>query len=401
MINLPEGKFILFSKIFWPQDFFIFAIAMVTFIVFVVLFTVVFGRLFCGWICPQTVFLEFIFRPIEWLTEGSPSQQKKLNEGRWTGQKIARKSLKHSLYLIISFAIAHTFLAYVLGVDEVIAIIKEPAEEHIGLLTGLLFFTLLFYTVFAFIREIVCSTICPYGRLQGVMFDKDTMQIAYDYKRGEPRGKFKKNVQRVEGDCIGCMKCVQVCPAGIDIRDGLQLECIGCTACIDACDEVMESLNFNKGLIKFASENEISSGKKFHFNTRMKAYTILLSLLIVFMIILIGTRKSVDTYITRAKGQLYQEIGTDRISNVFDVKIINKTTEEIPLSLRLEDMPGEIRVVGASSIVLKKETLNEFTIFLEIPLTAITKQNSKIHIGVYRGEKKIQTIKTKFLGPFK
>ncbi len=400
MINLPEGKFILFSKIFWPQDFFIFAIAMVTLIVFVVLFTVVFGRLFCGWVCPQTVLLEFVFRPIEWLIEGSPAQQKKLNASKWTTEKIIKRFTKHFVYLLISFTIAHTFLAYVLGIDEVVAIIKEPLEEHVGLLTGLIFFTLVFYSVFAFIREIVCSTICPYGRLQGVMFDKDTMQISYDYKRGEPRGKFKKNTERLEGDCIGCMKCVHVCPAGIDIRDGIQMECVGCTACIDACDEVMESVNLKKGLIRFASENEISTGKKFHFNTRMKAYTILLGVLTIFMAILIGTRKSVDTYITRVKGQLYQEVGTDKISNLFDAKIINKTNEEIPISLRLEEIPGEVRVVGMNQVILKKEALNELTFFLDIPKTYITERSSKIKIGVYRGEEKIQTIKTKFLGPF-
>ncbi len=158
MINILEGKFILFSKIFWPQDFFIFAIGMVTFIVFIVLFTVVFGRLFCGWVCPQTVFLEFIFRPIEWLIEGSPSHQKKLNEGPWTGEKITKKTIKHLVYLIISFAISHTFLAYILGLDEVVRIISEPLDEHVGLLSGLIFFTLLFYAVFAFVRDIVCTT---------------------------------------------------------------------------------------------------------------------------------------------------------------------------------------------------------------------------------------------------
>jgi cytochrome c oxidase accessory protein FixG len=219
MINIPNGKFILFSKIFWPQDFFIFAIAMITFIVFIVLFTVVFGRLFCGWVCPQTVFMEFVFRPIEWLVEGSASQQRKLNEEPWTTHKIIKKSLKHFIFIVISFIISHTFLSYILGVDEIIKIISEPMSEHLVLLTGLVVFALIFYGVFAYLREIVCTTICPYGRLQGVMFDKDTMQIAYDYKRGEPRAKYKKNVIRPEGDCIGCMKCVQVCPTGIDIRD--------------------------------------------------------------------------------------------------------------------------------------------------------------------------------------
>lgn len=400
LINLPEGKFILFSKIFWPQDFFIFAISMITFVIFIVLFTVVFGRLFCGWVCPQTVFMEFVFRPIEWLIEGSPSQQHKLNEGNNYTKKLYKKGLKHSIYILISFLIANTFLSYILGIDKIFEFIREPITEHLGLLTGLIFFTLIFYGVFAFVRDIVCTTICPYGRLQSVMFDKDTMQIAYDYKRGEPRAKFKKNTERIEGDCINCMKCVYVCPTGIDIRDGLQMECVGCTACIDVCNEVMESLHFEKGLIRYASENEISTGKKFHFNSRMKAYTVLLGILILVMSFLIITRKTVDTYISRVKGQLYQEVQGGKISNLFEAKIINKTRSEIPITLKLEGIKGEIRLVGKKEILLKKESINEYTFFLEIPGNSISKHSTKITIGVYQGDEKIQTIKTKFLGPF-
>jgi cytochrome c oxidase accessory protein FixG len=400
MINVLEGKFILFSKIFWPQDFFIFAIAMITFIVFIVLFTVVFGRLFCGWVCPQTVFMEFVFRPIEWLIEGSPAQQKKLKEQGSFIEKTFKKALKHFLFFVISFIIANTFLSYILGVDEVIKMIKEPIDQHLGLLTGLIIFTYLFYGVFAFVRDLVCTTVCPYGRLQGVMFDKDTMQIAYDYKRGEPRGKFKKNVERTEGDCINCMKCVHVCPTGIDIRDGLQMECVSCTACIDACNEVMESVHLPKGLIRYASENEISTGQKFHFNARMKAYSILLGILMVAMGFLISTRKTVDTYISRVKGQLYQEVPGGKISNLFEAKIINKSVEDMPVTLKLEDMDGEIKLIGTNQIMLKKESLNEYTFFLQIPQKEITHRSTKIKIGVYKGDDKIQTIKTKFLGPF-
>ena len=401
MINLPEGKFILFSKIFWPQDFFIFAIGMITFIIFIVLFTVIYGRLFCGWTCPQTVFMEFVFRPIEWLIEGSPAQQKKLNAGEWNSGKILKKTLKHGLYLLISFVIAHTFLAYILGIDELVKIIREPLSDHVGMLSGLVIFTLLFYAVFAFVRDIVCTTICPYGRLQSVMFDKDTMQIAYDHQRGEPRGKFKKNVVRTEGDCVNCLKCVQVCPTGIDIRDGVQMECVGCTACIDACDEVMDALHFERGLIRYASENEISTGKPARFNTRMKAYTGLLGVLLVAMVFLVATRKTVDTYISRVKGQLYQEVEGGKISNLFDAKIINKTREEIPVTLKLEDMDGTIKLVGSQQITLKKEAISEVTFFLEIPKDQIKKRSSTLRIGVYQGDEKIQTVKTKFLGPFK
>ncbi|MBP7822132.1 MAG: cytochrome c oxidase accessory protein CcoG [Saprospiraceae bacterium] len=400
MINIPDGKFILFSKIFWPQDFFIFAIAMITFIIFVVLFTVIYGRLFCGWVCPQTVFMEFVFRPIEWLIEGSPSQQKK-RESAKSRDYYVRQVIKHIVFFLLSFIIANTFLSYILGVDEVFKMIKEPINDHLVMLSGLLFFTFLFYGVFVYVRDIVCTTICPYGRLQGVMFDKDTMQVAYDYKRGEPRGKFKKNAERTEGDCVNCFKCVQVCPTGIDIRDGLQMECVGCTACIDACDEIMDTLHFPKGLIRYASENEIHEGRKFKFNTRMKAYTALLAVLLVIMGILISTRRTIDTYISRVKGQLYQEVeGGQKISNLFEAKIINKTNKDLPVQLKLEDIQGQIKLVGAKQIDLKNEAVNSYTFFLEIPTNELKKRSNSIKIGVYKMDgEKLQTIKTKFLGP--
>jgi cytochrome c oxidase accessory protein FixG len=402
MMNFPEGKFILFTKIFWPQDFFIFAIGMITFIIFIVLFTIIYGRLFCGWVCPQTVFMEFVFRPIEWLVEGSPAQQRKLNNAPWDIQKIGKKALKHFLFFAFSLVISHTFLSYIIGTDGVFKLLREGIPSHLALFGGLLFFTFLFYGVFAFVRDIVCTTICPYGRLQGVMFDKDTMQISYDYKRGEPRAKLRKNVQRTEGDCINCMKCVHVCPTGIDIRNGIQMECVGCTACIDACDEVMEAINLPKGLIRYASENEISTGNKFEFNTRMKAYTALLALLSVVMLFLILTRKTIDTYLSRPKGQLYQETPDGQISNLFDAKIINKTSQTLPVTLRLEGgAKGTITLIGNTQMTLKPEAVNEFTFFVALPKEQVQQHSSKIHIGLYSGDRKIQTLKATFLGPFR
>lgn len=400
MINIPAGKFIIFSKIFWPQDFFIFAIAMITFIVSIVLFTVVFGRLFCGWACPQTIFMEFVFRKIEWWIEGSPAQQKKRNEAGWTGDKIARKTFKHIIFFLFSFLIANTFLSYILGVDELFKIIREPISEHISLLAGLIGFTFLFYAVYAYVREIVCTTICPYGRLQGVMFDKDTMQITYDYKRGEPRGKYKKEEARELGDCIDCKKCVHVCPTGIDIRNGLQMECVSCSACIDECNDVMEHLGFKKGLIRYASENEISTGKKFHFNSRMKAYSVLLGILIIVMVVLVVSRKTIDASVARVQGQLYQELPDKKISNLFTAKIINKTNHEILVNIQSVTPGGEVKIIGASPIVLKKDALNEVTFFLIYPKEQVNKRSTPVKLALITEGQIMQQIKTKFSGPF-
>lgn len=402
MLNFPEGKFIIFTKIFWPQDFFIFAVAMITGIIFVALFTVIYGRLFCGWVCPQTVFMEMMFRKIEWWIEGSYQQQQKLDKQEWNTDKIIKRGGKHVVFLLLSFLIANTFLSYILGLDGLLKAIKEPISEHLLLLTGLLIFTFLFYAVFAFVRDIVCTTICPYGRLQSVMFDKDTMQVAYDYKRGEPRGRLSsKQANTVNtGDCIDCNKCVHVCPTGIDIRNGVQMECVGCTACIDACDEVMVKIKKPKGLIRYASENQIATGSKFRFNGRMKAYTALLSVLTVFMVVLIATRHSIDTYISRTKGQLYQELPDNKLSNLYNAKIINKTNKDVEIEFRLENVKGQVKMVSKNETHLKKEALNELTFFIILDKKQIYQRNTKLKIGVYQNGKKIETVSSTFLGPF-
>ncbi|MBK8482873.1 MAG: cytochrome c oxidase accessory protein CcoG [Saprospiraceae bacterium] len=401
MLNFPKGKFILFTKIFWPQDFFIFAVAMITFIIFIALFTVIYGRLFCGWACPQTIFMEMVFRKIEWLIEGSPNQQKALNDKPWDFDKVYKKLLKHGIFLFISFLIANTFLAYIIGIDELYKIIKEPISQHLSLLGGLVFFTFLFYGVYAYVRDIICTTVCPYGRLQSVLFDKDTMQIAYDYTRGEPRGKIQKNQERNFGDCIDCKKCVQVCPTGIDIRDGVQMECVGCTACIDVCDDVMDKVGYPRGLIRYASENEVSGKGKFKFNTRMKAYTALLSFLILFMAVLIATRKTIDTYVQRAHGQLYQEMEDSKISNLYTGKIINKSSKQQQVNIKLEHLAGEIRMIGNQSLKLKPEAIHDFEFFIVLNSKDVSQRNNNIEIGVYQNGEKIQTISSAFLGPFK
>lgn len=400
-LNFLEAKFILFGKIFWPDDFFIFAIAMIAFIVFIALFTVIYGRVFCGWVCPQTVFMEFVFRKIEWWIEGPPNKQKKLNEGPWSREKIVKKTLKHAVFIFIALLISHTFLSYILGAEEVLNLIKHPISENAGLFVGLIVFAGLFYFVFAFVRDIVCTTVCPYGRLQGVLFDKDTMQVSYDYNRGEPRGKMKKNVEQHLGDCIDCKLCVNVCPTGIDIRNGVQMECVGCTACIDACDSVMEKINRPLGLIRMASENQISKKIPFRFNGKIKFYSTILLVLIGVMSFLLASRKSIDTSVSRVKGQLYQEVGKDSLSNLFQAKIINKTHSDIQYELKTEGaITGTVKMIDHGHHTLKAESITDATFFVIIPSAQIKTRSSKIAIGVYADGQKIETVKSTFLGPF-
>ncbi len=402
MINIIESKFSIFGKMFWPHDFFIFAMLMIAFIIFIVLFTIAFGRLFCGWACPQTIFLEFLFRPIEWLIEGSPNQQRKLNNADWNLNKLIKKTIKHLVYFLISFFIANIFLSYILGLERVIQLIQEPLSQNTGLLTGIILFSLLFYIVFAFVRDLVCTTVCPYGRLQSVMVDKNTLQIAYDYNRGEPRGQFKKNEKRIKGDCIDCMKCVVVCPTGIDIRNGTQMECIACTACIDACNEVMNVVHLPKGLIRYASENELESGEKLKFNNRMKAYSIVLLILITVIGSLIYTRNSVDVFISKVKGQLYQENEDGTLSNLYDIKIFNKNRNAKTIKLIPENFTNTTIIgIGIDQFIVEGEKMVDYKLFIKIPKEQITQRSNDLKIGIYLDNSKISTINTKFSGPFK
>lgn len=405
LFNIPEAKFIIFGKIFWPQDFFIFGLTMVTFIIFIVLFTAAFGRLFCGWVCPQTIFMEMLFRKVEYLIEGDAAKQKILNKSTWTAEKIRKKVTKHIVFYLLAFIIANFFLAYIIGMDELLKIISEPVSEHFVGFMAILIFSAVFYGVYAFFREQVCTVVCPYGRLQGVLLDRNSMIVAYDYKRGEPRGKYKKG-QTAElntGDCIDCFQCVKVCPTGIDIRNGTQMECVGCTACIDACDKMMDAVDRPRGLIRYASENGIAEGKKLRYTGRMKFYTVILIVLTGLLSALLLSRKDIDGTIVRTRGQLYQERGTDSISNLYNIKIINKTIKNIPVTLKLENdfgKTGHVQLIGTENILLKEEDQATGSFFIVLPRNVIDKRKLRLKIGLYEGDKKVTSISTNFMGPF-
>lgn len=399
LFNVVQAKFILFGKVFWPQDFFIFGLGMLTFIVFIVLFTAAFGRLFCGWVCPQTIFMEMFFRKIEYFIEGDAAQQKMLAKAPWTGTKIFKKVSKHLVFYICSFIIANTFLSYIIGAKELWKIITEPVSQHIGGLISIAVFSGVFYAVYAFFREQACTVVCPYGRLQGVLLDKNSMIVAYDHQRGEPRGKFNKKVERTIGDCIDCFQCVKVCPTGIDIRNGTQMECVGCTACIDACNAIMDKINKPLGLIRYASENGIERREKLQYTGRMKLYTVLLGVLVTVLAFLLVTRKEVDTTIMRTPGMLYQERGTDSVSNLYNIKVANKTNKAIPLQLKLENVSGNIEIIGQHAIQVKEQGEGSGSFFIILPRNIIHERKTPLRIGIYSNNQKIDMVSTNFLGP--
>ncbi|MCK9481977.1 MAG: cytochrome c oxidase accessory protein CcoG [Bacteroidia bacterium] len=398
LFDFFNGKFILFGKAFWPQDFFVLGLIMLAAILFIAIFTVAYGRIFCGWICPQTIFMEMLFRRVDFLILGTPANHRKWSNAPMSAKKVGIFSLRYGIYALLSFIIANTFLSYIIGVDELFKIITEPVSQHLAGFIGIIIFTAVFFGVYVFLREQVCTNICPYGRMQSVLLDKHSIVVAYDYGRGEPRGKFKKD-QGDLGDCIDCFQCVNVCPTGIDIRNGTQLECVNCTACIDACDFMMEKTGRPKGLIRYDSEFNIANNKAFTFTKRLKLYSAALIFLLVCIVSLLASRSNITGQILRTPGLLYQEKGTDSISNLFNIKIINKTLTNRMFELRLEDMNGAIQYVGKPYIAGKADDYSSATFFVILPKTEVKNRKNEIKIGLYEQGEKIKTLKTNFLGP--
>ena len=403
LFNVIERKFIIFSFHFVLQDFHLFVIATIILMLFIVLFTVVFGRLFCGWVCPQTIFMEMVYRRIEYWIEGDASAQKRLNKAPWTYQKIFKKGLKHILFFGIAVIIANTFLAYIIGSDEVILIMTEPISLHLQGFLSMIAFSVVFYFVFASLREQVCTTICPYGRLQGVMLDKNSLAVYYDFVRGEPRGKKKKNPQPEDanlGDCVDCNLCVKVCPTGIDIRDGIQLECVNCTACMDACDEVMEKIDRPKRLIRLDSYNGIVDKKYKFFNPRTIAYSIVLLLLIGLESFLLMSRSDIESLLLRTPGMLFQRPEEGVISNLYNYQLINKTNKEYEVRFELEDIEGEIQFVGEEPII-EPYAISEGALFIKIKENELKGRKTKLNINIYSDGELLDELSTQFLGPIK
>ncbi|MFT7238707.1 MAG: cytochrome c oxidase accessory protein FixG [Cyclobacteriaceae bacterium] len=401
LFNVLERKFIIFGQTFWPQDFFLAVIGMITTVVFIILFTVVFGRIFCGWICPQTIFMEWVFRKVEYFIEGDYMAQKKLDKQDWNQEKIFKKSTKHIAFLLISVLIMHTFLAYIIGVEDLQSMILAGPQEAFGGFIAMTVFTGLFYGVFGFMREQVCTTVCPYGRLQGVLLDKQSVVVAYDHVRGENRAKLRKGEDREEkglGDCIDCKQCVYVCPTGIDIRNGTQLDCVNCTACIDACDSIMDRIKKPKGLVRYASEENILEKTPFKFTTRTKAYSAVLVILIGVLSTLLMLRSDVETTILRTPGIMYQKKEDGRVSNLYQIKMVNKTSNLLNIRFELLSPKGEIQMVG-DELTVSGQSLTEGAMFVVIDPKDLQKMSSKIKIGVYSGDALLEEVGTKFLGP--
>ncbi len=406
LFNVLGREFSIFGFPFWPQDFYLGVTAMIIAVVFVILFTTAFGRIFCGWICPQTIFMEMVFRKIEYWIEGDRGAQIRLDKQEWNSEKVRKKGFKWFIFFLFSFIIANVFLAYLIGSKKLLQYVTSGPLENLSTFVALLIFTGIFYFVFAWFREQVCTIACPYGRLQSVLLDKKSTVVAYNHKRGERekgRSKFRKNENRQElgkGDCIDCSQCVHVCPTGIDIRNGTQLECINCTACIDACDAMMEKVDLPKGLIGFYSEENIEKKEKFTFTPRMKGFAAIMFVLVGILSGMLFLRNDVEASVLRLPGQLYEMKANNMVSNVYTFKLINKTTaaiEDVRFELLSHD--GSIESVTHQDINIPEKGLAEGTLFIRINQAALNSEKENVEIGIYSGKELIETTNTNFMGP--
>ncbi len=401
LINIFERKFILFGMIFWPQDTYLFVIAMISIVVFVILFTVIYGRIWCGWACPQTIFMELIFRRIEKWIDGGPGKQKILKEQAWDAEKIGKRLLKSLVFLAIIFVLVNTFVSYFIGTEGLWATYATPFSERPIPYIVITVITLIGFVVYMWFREQVCVMICPYGRLQGVFLDNNSIIVAYDYMRGEPRAPFHFGEDRKlaeKGDCVNCGSCVQVCPTGIDIRNGTQLECVNCTACIDACNAMMGKFGMEKGLIRFASERSIRKNEKLNVNARIVAYSLVLVALLGFLSYMLITRTEVEATILRTPGMLYQLQDDGRISNLYSITAVNKSRQDMPLQIKVNAPNAEI-LIPSGDLLLKKQSDVEAVFFVILPEQEINSTHTTMMIGVYHGDELMYEKEINFVAP--
>jgi len=371
LFDIPDRKFYIFNVVFWPQDVFYFAILMLLLAMGLFFFTAVAGRLWCGYACPQTVFSD-LFIAIERFIEGDRHERMALDHAPWTMKKVFEKITKHSVWLALSFAVSFTFVAYFVPPQELGWRIVS------GNLTAahafwLFLFIATIYSFCGFFKELICLVPCPYGRFQSALCDQDTLIIGYDVKRGEPRGHMKKGAGGAYGDCVDCSLCVQVCPTGIDIRNGLQYECIGCADCIDACNSVMKKVGKQEGLIRYGSLNIFNGGSTHVLRPRVVLYASILAVLMAGLLYKVTMRAPLEIDVIRNRHALYQKTADGKILNIYTIKALNMDNKDHSFMVKVDGISAKL-MIGNNPIQVKRGEVYQTTVSLTIDEKAATKK---------------------------
>jgi cytochrome c oxidase accessory protein FixG len=401
LLDVINRRFVILGTLFVPQDFYIVVVLALTALVTIVLSTVVVGRIWCGWLCPQTIFMEMLFRKLEYAIEGSTEQQLRRDRGPWTTERKVRTVVKHTVFFALSFGIANVFLAWIIGAQPLYQIITDPPSHHLVGLIAISIFSLVFYGVFARFREQACVLACPYGRMLSSLVDRQTVTVTYDARRGEPRSRIIRRQDNVTngGDCIDCHRCVTVCPTGIDIRNGIQLECVACTACIDACNDVMKRVGRAPGLIRHTSPEAIATGSLTWLRIRVLSYATVWLLLVTASTILLATRPDLDFVVLRQPGTLYATVAGGDLANFYTLQAMNRSAHPTPVTVEVvEPAGGTVTVLGSSSLVPAYGVLDA-RLLLRLPSAAVHGPSTPVRFAVRSNGRMLQQIDSSFLGP--
>jgi cytochrome c oxidase accessory protein FixG len=407
LLDFLERRFAFFGLVFWPQDFYLVVLVALSVLVTLALSTTAVGRIWCGWLCPQTIFMEMLFRKLEYVIDGSAAQQVRLAKAPWAASKIFRRALKHGVFFGLSFVMANIFLAWVIGADDLWAIITDPPGEHLTGLVAITIFSLVFYSVFARFREQACTLACPYGRVMSALIDTHTRTVTYDRRRGEPRAHLTVARRATgadappPGDCVDCAQCVTVCPTGIDIRNGIQLECINCAACIDACDDVMMRLGRPRGLIRITSEEAVRTGARRCLSARVQAYAAVWILLIGTAATLIASRPDLDVLILRQPGTLFTELPGDAIGNFYSVQVVNRTAGSHALTYRAISPEGASITLLGDIHEARPHGLVEGRLLLSVPAARLSGAANRVTFEILSDGQRLDVVESSFLGPGK
>jgi cytochrome c oxidase accessory protein FixG len=398
LFDLPARQFDIFTLTFWPQDLWLLGWLLIIAAFALFTFTTLVGRIWCGYTCPQTVWTA-IYMWVEQITEGERHQRVRLDQAPWTWEKIRKRGLKHILWLGVAFMTGLTFVGYFTPIrDLALGILQADVAGWAAF--WIAFFTAATYGNAGFMREQVCIYMCPYARFQSAMFDKDTLIVSYDAARGEPRGARKRGADPASlGDCIDCQLCVQVCPTGIDIRNGLQYQCIGCAHCIDACDQVMDKMGYAPGLVRYTTEHAMSGGTTHWLRGRTIGYgAALLVMLGAFSYALLGL-SSTAVSVLRERGELYQRVAGERIANQYRLRVLNKTQQPLALNLTLL-APIPVSSSIAAPILLAPRELLDLPLTLTTAADALPSENIEVNVQLCTPDRqRCHDVATRFLGP--